>query len=176
MAGRSNRQRKAAARLPFAAQVNPYSTNACNKCPWPRQGGIAQIAQGIVCNLGRQFVCFSSSMKIALAQFNPTVGDFAGNSARILSLSAEAYERGAGLVVFSELCLCGYFPLDLLERPALLTGITGHLKELGARIPGRRIVGSGGGVKKGQGRSLVIKAGWSAGGGSFLRQGKCCWR
>src|SRR2546430_17212455 len=74
----------------------------------------------MVCNLARQFVCFSSSMKIALAQFNPTVGDFAGNSARILSLSAEAHERGAGLVVFSELCLCGYFPLGLLERPAFI--------------------------------------------------------
>ena len=57
-------------------------------------------------------------MKIALAQFNPTVGDFSGNAARILALAAEAKSRGAELAVFSELCLCGYLPHDLVERPA----------------------------------------------------------
>ena len=59
-------------------------------------------------------------MKIALAQFNPTVGDFAGNSARILEMANEAKRGGADLAVFSELCVCGYLPLDLLERPAFL--------------------------------------------------------
>src|SRR5437879_13156861 len=59
-------------------------------------------------------------MKIALCQFDPTVGDFAGNSARILDMAAEAKSRGADLAVFSELCLCGYLPQDLLERPAFL--------------------------------------------------------
>ena len=57
-------------------------------------------------------------MKIALAQFNPTVGDFAGNAARIRELAREAQSRGAQLAVFSELCLCGYLPHDLVERPA----------------------------------------------------------
>ena len=42
-------------------------------------------------------------MKIALAQFNPTIGDFQGNSARILNLARQAQARGADLVVFSEL-------------------------------------------------------------------------
>ena len=59
-------------------------------------------------------------MKIALAQFNPTVGDFSGNTARILDLAAQAKARGADLAVFSELCVCGYLPLDLLERPGFL--------------------------------------------------------
>lgn len=59
-------------------------------------------------------------MKIALAQFDPIVGDFAGNSARILELAAAAKQRGADLAVFSELCVCGYLPLDLLERPNFL--------------------------------------------------------
>jgi len=49
-------------------------------------------------------------MKLALAQFNPTVGDFAGNTARILALAARAKERGADLAVFSELCICVTFP------------------------------------------------------------------
>jgi NAD+ synthase (glutamine-hydrolysing) len=39
-------------------------------------------------------------MKIALAQFNPTVGDFDGNSARIVEMSREAKSRGANLAVF----------------------------------------------------------------------------
>jgi len=56
-------------------------------------------------------------MKIALAQLNPTVGDFAGNSAKILEYSRRALEQGADLAVFSELCLCGYLPMDLIERP-----------------------------------------------------------
>ena len=59
-------------------------------------------------------------MKIALCQFDPTVGDFSGNSARILDMAHEAARRGADLAVFSELCVCGYLPQDLLERPAFL--------------------------------------------------------
>jgi NAD+ synthase (glutamine-hydrolysing) len=59
-------------------------------------------------------------MKIALCQFDPTVGDFSGNSARILQMAADAKGRGADLAVFSELCVCGYLPQDLLERPAFL--------------------------------------------------------
>ncbi len=58
-------------------------------------------------------------MKIALAQFNPTIGDFDGNAARILELAAEAKKGGADLAVFSELCICGYPPQDLVERPVL---------------------------------------------------------
>ncbi len=59
-------------------------------------------------------------MKIALAQFNPTVGDFAGNSLKILEFTKVAQMRGADLAVFSELCLCGYLPFDLIERPAFM--------------------------------------------------------
>ena len=57
-------------------------------------------------------------MKIALAQFNPTVGDFEGNRARILEMAHEAKSGGADLAVFSELCICGYPPQDLIERPS----------------------------------------------------------
>ena len=58
-------------------------------------------------------------MKIALAQFNPTVGDFEGNRTRILEMAREAKSGGADLAVFSELCLCGYPPQDLIERPVV---------------------------------------------------------
>ena len=105
----------------------------------------------IVCNLRVPFVCFNLSMKIALAQFNPTVGDFAGNSARILSLSSQAKQRGAELAVFSELCLCGYLPQDLLERPAFIERNHQQLKELAAKTPLPSIVGYAGRVKNGTG-------------------------
>ena len=72
-------------------------------------------------------------MKIALAQFNPTIGDFAGNSARILALSETAKKRGADLAVFSELCLCGYPPQDLLERPGFIDRNQKELKGLASR-------------------------------------------
>ncbi len=38
-------------------------------------------------------------MKIALAQFNPTIGDFLGNAARILDLAGQAKQRGANLAL-----------------------------------------------------------------------------
>jgi NAD+ synthase (glutamine-hydrolysing) len=59
-------------------------------------------------------------MKIALAQFNPTIGDFEGNASRILELARQAKSGGAELAVFSELCVCGYPPQDLIERPSFL--------------------------------------------------------
>ena len=55
-------------------------------------------------------------MKIALAQINPTVGDFAGNTKKILEFSARGEALGAGLVVFPELAICGYPPADFLEK------------------------------------------------------------
>jgi NAD+ synthase/NAD+ synthase (glutamine-hydrolysing) len=97
-------------------------------------------------------------MKIALAQFNPTVGDFAGNSARILSLAAQAKQRGADLAVFSELCLCGYLPLDLLERPAFIDRNHKELIDLAAKISLPSIVGYAGRVKNGTGKSIANKA------------------
>ncbi|MGB6483281.1 MAG: NAD+ synthase [Candidatus Acidiferrales bacterium] len=80
-------------------------------------------------------------MKIALAQFNPTVGDFSGNASRMLEMAASAKSRGADLVVFSELCLCGYPPQDLVERPAFLERNQKELKSLAVRMPMPAIVG-----------------------------------
>ena len=97
-------------------------------------------------------------MKIALAQFNPTVGDFAGNSARILSLAEQAQRGGADLAVFSELCLCGYLPQDLLERPAFIDRNHQELKTLAAQLPLPCIVGYAGRVKNGSGKAIANKA------------------
>jgi NAD+ synthase (glutamine-hydrolysing) len=80
-------------------------------------------------------------MKIALAQFNPTVGDFSGNSARILDLARQAKQSGADLAVFSELCVCGYLPLDLLERPGFLERNREEVACLAAKTPLPILVG-----------------------------------
>ena len=59
-------------------------------------------------------------MKIALAQINPTVGDFTGNLEKIVAASRRAAALGARLTVFSELVICGYPPADFLEKPSFL--------------------------------------------------------
>jgi NAD+ synthase (glutamine-hydrolysing) len=111
-------------------------------------------------------------MKIALAQFNPTVGDFAGNSARILSLATQAQQRGAHLAVFTELCLCGYFPQDLLERPAFIDRNLKELKELAKKLPLPSIVGYAGRVKRGRGKAIANKAALLCGGRIVFEQNK----
>jgi len=80
-------------------------------------------------------------MKIALAQFNPTVGDFSGNAARILDLAGQAKQSGADVAVFSELCVCGYLPLDLLERPSFLQRNREEVACLAAKTPLPILVG-----------------------------------
>jgi len=111
-------------------------------------------------------------MKIALAQFNPTVGDFAGNSARILSLAEKARQRGADIAVFSELCLCGYLPQDLLERPAFIDRNHVELKDLAAKLPLPAIVGYAGRVKNGTGKSIANKAALICSGRVVFEQSK----
>ena len=53
-------------------------------------------------------------MRVGLAQINTTVGDFAGNSAKILAAYHELVNGGAELVVTPELSIPGYPPLDLI--------------------------------------------------------------
>lgn len=55
-------------------------------------------------------------MKIAIAQFNATVGDVTGNANKIIALAKQAKEQGASLIITPELGLCGYPPEDLLFR------------------------------------------------------------
>jgi len=63
---------------------------------------------------------YTIQVKIALGQINPTVGDFEGNAARIIEFARRARDGGAELVVFSELCVCGYPPRDLVEKPSFV--------------------------------------------------------
>ncbi|MFP5264213.1 MAG: NAD+ synthase [Blastocatellia bacterium] len=58
-----------------------------------------------------------NTIRVALAQINPTVGDFQGNTRLVLDYLGRARESGADLVAFPELGLTGYPPEDLLLRP-----------------------------------------------------------
>ena len=66
-------------------------------------------------------------MKLALAQVNPLVGDVAGNTRMIRETATRAAGRAADLVVFPEMVVTGYPPLDLLERPELSEASALHL-------------------------------------------------
>jgi NAD+ synthase/NAD+ synthase (glutamine-hydrolysing) len=75
-------------------------------------------------------------MKIALAQINPTVGDLEGNSEKILDFHRQAKLAGADLVVFSEMVLTGYPPLDLLDRPVFVDRCESALFDLAGKLEG----------------------------------------
>jgi NAD+ synthase (glutamine-hydrolysing) len=104
-------------------------------------------------------------MKIALCQFDPTVGDFSGNSARILQMAADAKGRGADLAVFSELCVCGYLPQDLLERPAFLERNRATIACLAEKTPLPILVGYAARTNSSTG-----KAAWNA--AALLAEGR----
>ncbi|HZB38560.1 MAG TPA: NAD+ synthase, partial [Beijerinckiaceae bacterium] len=58
------------------------------------------------------------TLRIALAQLNPTVGDVAGNAAKMREARLEAARLSADVVMFPELFLAGYPPEDLVLKPA----------------------------------------------------------
>ncbi len=60
---------------------------------------------------------YTVKVRIALGQINPTVGDFQGNSAKIIAYARRAKSAGIDLILFPELSVCGYPPRDLVERP-----------------------------------------------------------
>lgn len=59
-------------------------------------------------------------MKVALAQINPTIGDFQNNVAKIIDFGKRAAAGGARLVIFPELAICGYPPMDLLLKDSFI--------------------------------------------------------
>ncbi len=58
-----------------------------------------------------------SAIKFCLAQLNFKIGDFEGNTAKIADTIFNAKQKGADLVIFSEMSVCGYMPDDLLDYP-----------------------------------------------------------
>jgi len=55
-----------------------------------------------------------------MSQINTTVGDFAGNTRKIIDAIATARPLGVDLIIFPELAICGYPPEDLLFKPQFI--------------------------------------------------------
>src|ERR1700733_10927283 len=73
-------------------------------------------------------------MKVALAQINTTVGDLAGNEAKILAAYRRGVEAGADLVMFPELTITGYPPRDLLLKKSFIAQNLAVLQRLAAAV------------------------------------------
>jgi len=98
-------------------------------------------------------------MKIALAQLNPTVGDFAGNEAHILDAYRRGAAAGADIVVCPELCVTGYPPRDLLLKKSFVTQSLAALGRLAAATgPTALLVGFVGQNKTRPGREVTNSA------------------
>ncbi len=75
-------------------------------------------------------------MKIALAQLNYHVGNFEANTKKIINAINDAEKQGAELVVFSELCICGYPARDFLEFDDFIAQCTTALNEIAKHTTG----------------------------------------
>jgi NAD+ synthase (glutamine-hydrolysing) len=70
------------------------------------------------------------TVRVALLQINPTVGDLDGNARLIADAARAAWQQGARVALAPELALCGYPPEDLLLRPAFLRANASALEAL----------------------------------------------
>lgn len=75
-------------------------------------------------------------MRLALAQINSTVGDLAGNTARILDQLDQARAQAADVVAFPELAITGYPPEDLVLKPSFVRDNLSRLQDVVAATKG----------------------------------------
>ena len=71
-------------------------------------------------------------MNAGIAQINTTVGDFAGNTEKILHAYRELVKAGADFVITPELAVCGYPPMDLVFRSGFIAAAERHVSALAA--------------------------------------------
>ncbi|MBI1912027.1 MAG: NAD+ synthase [Deltaproteobacteria bacterium] len=76
------------------------------------------------------------TLRIGMAQINPTVGDISGNAEKIFSYTENAKKLGCDIVLFPELALTGYPPEDLLLKPKFIDDNLRILKGLSRQIKG----------------------------------------
>ena len=80
------------------------------------------------------------TFRLALGQFNPTVGDIAGNAARVIELIDDARAAHADLVAFPELAVTGYPPEDLLFKPSFLADAADAVQRIAAAARGIAVI------------------------------------
>jgi NAD+ synthase (glutamine-hydrolysing) len=73
-------------------------------------------------------------LRLALAQSNPLVGDFAGNTEKIIAAAHEAWDAGADLLLTGEMALSGYPIEDLASQPSFLRAARAAVDALPARL------------------------------------------
>ena len=107
-------------------------------------------------------------MKVALAQLNTIVGDFAGNESKILAAYQRGVEAGVDLVVCPELTVCGYPPRDLLYKRQFLPANWASVQRLAAAT-GRTglLIGYAGSHDERPGREATNSAALLQNGGVF---------
>jgi NAD+ synthase/NAD+ synthase (glutamine-hydrolysing) len=113
-------------------------------------------------------------VKIALGQINPTIGDFSGNSGKIIEFSRRAHSLGAEMALFPELAVCGYPPRDLLEKPAFVARNQQVVNEIAAAVPPQMTVICGfvSRAKEEMGKSVMNSAAVLRGGSVAFVQSK----
>ncbi len=114
----------------------------------------------------------ATPIKIALAQINPTVGDITGNVAKMIDYAGRAASEGADLVVFPELAITGYPPMDLLLKESFVQANLDGLVKLAGAIPDIAIVVGYVDINKGAGRPLFNASALLRGGKIEARQFK----
>ncbi len=72
----------------------------------------------------------TNSIRLTMAQLNPTVGDIAGNAKKAREAWAEGKAAGADLVALPEMFLVGYQTQDLIAKPAFVADAMAHLMQL----------------------------------------------
>jgi len=113
-------------------------------------------------------------MKIALAQLNYHIGNFEANTHKIIEHLGKAKEKGADLVVFAELAVCGYPPRDFLEFEEFISlceqaalKIAEHCTDIACiiglpvkneQLAGKDLFNAAYFIENGQVRSIVRKA------------------
>src|SRR5882762_2674859 len=83
---------------------------------------------------------YTTYVKVALGQINPTVGDFSGNARKIIDYARRAQSHGAGLILFPELSVCGYPPRDLVERPSFVARNRESIEKIAAETQGIAVI------------------------------------
>ncbi|HIA03785.1 MAG TPA: NAD+ synthase, partial [Myxococcales bacterium] len=94
-------------------------------------------------------------MKLGLGQINTTIGDLDGNLAKMSAYAEQALEQGCSLVLFPEMAVTGYPPLDLLDRPSFVAAAEKALDEWAKTLPNISVIVGNVAVNPAkQGRSL----------------------
>lgn len=106
-------------------------------------------------------------MKIALAQLNYRIGDFEGNSRKIIDALGRAKSEGANLAVFSELSVTGYYPQDLLEKKEFIAAARDAVAEIARHCTGITALVGAPVINEGERGKKLFNGAWTLANGTI---------